>query len=148
MSGSRYGLQIRAATAADARGLATLFGTAGITVDARVLEARVEAFRSAAGTLLIAEEWGPPSGIVSLSWAPTLASDRPVARIDVLLVAPEDRRRGIARLLLKAASQAARTAGCGDLVLAAEGSDLEAFCRATGFDPLDRLFRRSLRKRT
>ena len=148
--GSRYGLQIRAATALDARGIGALLGTVGLAIDPRLLETRIEAIRAGPGTLLLAEEWGPPSGLVALSWSATLETDRPVARIDTLLVAPEDRRRGIGRTLLKAGAQAARGAGCGDLVLAvADGAiGLDAFCRATGFEEAARAFRRSLRKRT
>ncbi len=134
---------------ADARGIAELFGAAGIAMDARALEARIDAIRSGPGTLLLAEEWGPPSGLVGLSWAASLETDRPVARIGTLLVAPDDRRRGIGRTLLKAGAQAARAAGCGDLVLdVGDGADgLDAFARATGFEPSGRVLQRSLRKR-
>jgi aminoglycoside 6'-N-acetyltransferase I len=136
--GNRYGLQIRAAIVADARGIAELFGAAGIAMDARALEARIDAIRSGPGTLLLAEEWGA-----------SLETDRPVARIGTLLVAPDDRRRGIGRTLLKAGAQAARAAGCGDLVLdVGDGADgLDAFARATGFEPSGRVLQRSLRKR-
>ena len=48
---------------------------------------------------------------------------------------------------MKAAAQAARSAGCGLLELAAtEDPSLEAFCQATGFTPAGRRFLRPLRK--
>ena len=148
--GNRYGLQIRTATAADARGIAELFATSGRILDPRALESRIEAVRATPGALLLADEWGPPSGLVHLAWIPTIGADRPLAVIEFLLVAPDDRRRGIGRTLLKAGSQAARAAGCGDLVLSIAGEidTLGAFCRATGFDETAREFRRSLRKKS
>lgn len=146
---SRYGLEIRAATEADAPALAELLRAAGWTVAPRGLAVRLGALQASGGTALVALDWGPPSGLVALHWHPTLESDLPVAQITTLLVGPDDRRRGIARLLLKAASQAARVAGCGTLrVSAAPDRDgLAAFCRATGFAEADTGFVRPLRKK-
>jgi GNAT superfamily N-acetyltransferase len=95
--------------------------------------------------LLIAMEWGPPSGVVAVHWFASLEHDEPVARITTLMVAPEARRRGIGRLLVKAASQAARVAGCG--VLEVVGSEFGAFCGATGFVADGERFVRGLRRR-
>jgi GNAT superfamily N-acetyltransferase len=98
--------------------------------------------------VLIASEWGPPSGVVVLHWRRGLLAPLATARIDLLLVAPEGRRRGVGRLLLKAAAQAARTAGCGVLRLdiAPGAPDLRAFCEATGFSDDGSTFSRPLRK--
>ncbi len=66
----------------------------------------------------------------------------------MLVVDADERRHGIGRLLLKSASQAARTAGCDTLELAGDGEGpLAAFCLATGFVPGGAAFIRSLRKR-
>jgi GNAT superfamily N-acetyltransferase len=145
---SRYGLEIRAATPIDAPGLATLLAAAGHAAEARDLAERLVALRDASGTALIAAQWGPPSGLVVLHWYPTLEEARPTAQITTLLVDAEDRRRGIGRLLVKAAAQAARTAGCGRLEVLAgpEASSLHEFCRATGFAEAGTRFVRSLRK--
>ena len=74
----------------------------------------------------------------------------PIAQITTLLVAPDDRRRGLGRLLLKAAAQAARTAGCDglEMVLPPDRPDLEAFCAATGFVAAGTRLTRPLRKRS
>ncbi len=109
---SRYGLQIRTATPADAPGIAELFQNAGRPIEVAALAERLAALQQAPGTALLALEWGPPSGLIALTWYPVLVDDHPVARITTLLVGPEDRRRGVGRLLLKAASQAARAAHC------------------------------------
>ncbi len=147
---SRYALEIRAATAFEAPGLATLLAEAGHTIDAAAIAERLAALQGGSGVALAALQWGPPSGLVILHWYRTLVAPRPVAQVSLLLVAAEDRRRGIGRMLLKAAAQAARTAGCGDMeIMAAPGdASLQAFCAATGFEPAGERFIRPLRKRT
>ncbi|WP_342152607.1 GNAT family N-acetyltransferase [Methylorubrum sp. SB2] len=145
--GSRYGLEIRGITAADAPGLAEMLASAGLP--APELAGRLDGLRHGSGTALLALEWGPPSGIVVLHWYPALFEAAPVAQITTLLVAPDDRRRGIGRQLLKSASQAARMAGCDSLQVLAppEASELAAFCRATGFAEGPGGFVRPLRKK-
>ena len=144
----RYGLDIRAVTANEAPGLAILLAEAGHVIDPRDLAARLATLRSASGTALVALKWGPPSGLVVVHWFPTLHTARPIAQITTLLVSGEDRRQGIGRLLVKAAAQAARVAGCGDLEIIADpdAPALAAFCRATGFADAGTRFARSLRK--
>lgn len=141
----RYGMEIRAATAAEAPGLATLLAEAGLKVEPRALAERLTTLRQGASTALVALQWGPPSGVVLLHWRPTLTAGH-VAEVSLLLVAAEQRRQGIGRLLLKAAAQAARVAGCERIEIAAEGPELAAFCRATGFAEAGARFTRSLRK--
>ncbi len=145
---TRYGLEIRAATAAEAPGLSELLTASGHPIPARILAERIEALRDGPGTALVALEWGPPSGLVVLHWYRTLYAAQPTAQITTLLVGAHERRRGIGRLLVKAAAQAARVAGCGTLELsAATGrADLHDFCRATGFTEAGPRFTRALRK--
>ncbi len=143
----RYGLEIRAATAADAPGLVDLMDAAD---GPAALAARLDAFRDASGIVLVAVEWGPPSGLVALNRVRTLTDDLPVGQIGCLVVGPEQRQRGVARLLLKAASQAARAAGCGSLHLIVPPADPGArgFAEATGFAEIGAVYVRSLRKRS
>jgi len=145
---SRYGMEIRTAMAADAPGIAELLATGGLDIAPRSLADRLDAIRRDSGAALIALEWGPPSGLVLIHWYRTLTADQPTAQIATLFVGPDSRRRGIGRALLKAASQAARVAGCGALELRAhaDDSDLAAFCRATGFTGTGHVFGRALRK--
>jgi hypothetical protein len=89
---SRYGLAIRAAHAGDAEGVAVLMRTAGLLLDARGLSQRLEAIPVEAGLVLLAEEWGPPSGILVLGWRWTLTDVLRVAEVTTLLVDPEQRR--------------------------------------------------------
>lgn len=147
---TRYGLEIRAATAAEAPGLSELLAAAGYPIPKHILAERLEAMRQEQGTALVALEWGPPSGLVVLHWYRTLESAQPIAQITTLLVGLDERRRGIGRLLVKAAAQAARVAGCGALELSAgtEVPELDAFCRATGFAEAGPRFVRALRKKS
>ena len=87
--------------------------------------------------------------MVALHYHPTLEADRRSARITTLFVSADDRRRGIGRLLLKAAAQAARSAGCDDLRLdaPADREDLKAFCLSTGFLEAGASLVRPLRKK-
>jgi aminoglycoside 6'-N-acetyltransferase I len=146
---SRYGLEIRSAGGGDAVGLCALLGTAGRIITSAAMAERLEAMRDEPGAALIAAEWGPPSGVVLLHWYRTLDAAQPTALITMLLVAPDDRRRGIGRLLVKAAAQAARVAGCGALALLAapEERALHAFCLSTGFLEDGSRFLRPLRKK-
>lgn len=147
---SRYGLSIRAADTGDVDGLAELLKTAGLTLARDKLALRLKAVQAEPGVLLIADEWGPPSGVIVVHWHSVLTADLKVGWISMLLVDPDRRRNGVARLLLKAASQAARSAGCGELVLnpPVGPGDLRTFCLATGFVESGEVFTRALRKRS
>ncbi len=146
---SRYGLEIRAATAGDAAGLAELLGVAMPNLTPRDVADRLEALHRQPGAVLLALEWGPPSGVIALHWYATLEAPQPTARITTLLVGPDHRRRGIGRLLLKAASQAARMAGCDELELLASPDQpaLRAFCGGCGFSGTGLRFVRGLRRK-
>ncbi len=145
---SRYGLEIRAATPADAPGVAELLAGCGHPVRPADMAVRLERLQRMPGTALLALEWGPPSGIIVLHWYAGLASNHPVADVTLLLVGPGERRRGLARLLLKAASHSARSAGCHEIGLhaPADAPGLLAFCQATGFTPDGVGLRRPLRR--
>lgn len=147
--GGRYGLEIRAADAADAPGLAELLAAADRPVAAAALARRLDRLRGGPGVVLVAAEWGPPTGVVALHWHPGLEADAPTAHVDLLLVSPEERRRGVGRLLLKAAAQAARQAGCERLHLPApdDAPELAAFALATGFIRAGGRLARPLRKK-
>ena len=133
--GNRYGLEIRAAAGSDAPGLGELLGAAGVAVGAADLTVRLDALQGGGGTALVAVEWGPPSGLIALSPVRTLEAPRATGLITTLIVGAESRRRGIGRVLLKAAGRAARQAGCDRLVLSVGPGqdDLRAFCEAAGF---------------
>ncbi len=146
---SRFGLEVRAATAADAPGLCELLETLGRPVAVRSMTERLDALSEEPGVVLIALEWGPPSGVVAVSWRRLLLADAPQAEVSVLAIDPQHRRRGVGRLLLKASSQAARLAGCAQMILdaPADAPGLQAFCRSSGFEATGARFTRPLRKK-
>ena len=146
---TRYGLEIRAATGVEAPGLAELLRAAGHDIASRVLAERLDAMRQQAGVALVALEWGPPSGLVVLHWYRTLEAAGPTAQITTLLVGLDERRRGIGRLLVKAAAQASRLAGCDALEMAAAPglAGMHEFCLATGFAESGTRYVRALRRK-
>jgi N-acetylglutamate synthase-like GNAT family acetyltransferase len=144
--GPRQGIELRGAVALDAGDVARLLRQPEA---ARNMAERLEAIaRDPHGTLLVAADYGPVVGLIALHWHPVLQQPRPVARISALVVAAEERHRGIGRMLLKAGSQAARQAGCDGLEMLAESDEARGFCTATGFQEIGHCFSRSLRKRT
>ena len=147
MSGRR-GLSIRTVVGADAAAVAELLAATGCPVAASVLAGRLAVLGAGTGTVLAAWEWGPPSGLIVVHWYATLLGALQTAQVDLLVVGPQERRRGVGRLLVKAASQAARVAGCGAIDLPVAGCDEETagFCLATGFVDQGRRFSRKLRK--
>jgi N-acetylglutamate synthase-like GNAT family acetyltransferase len=146
-SSLRYGVEVRSAQAADAPELARLLAQAGFPSTPAAAADRLDAMRARPDcAVLVATGWTGLSGMVALHWAPTLGHPRPVAHITTLVVDADERRHGIGRMLLKAASQAARVAGC-DVMELVSGAG-EAFCRATGFTEGTAVFTRSLRRRS
>lgn len=141
-------MSIRSAEASDAGALTELLSGADFRLDPASLAERIELVRRGYGTILIAEEWGPPSGVIELAVVPTLAEGRPTGRIGFLFVAAEARRRGVGRLLVKAAAQSARSAGCGTLLAeTADGCGLASFWEANGFVAAGTSRTRPLRKK-
>jgi aminoglycoside 6'-N-acetyltransferase I len=146
---NRYGLEIRAAAAPDAPGLAALLAAEGVGVAPADLAGRLDALQADGGTALVAVDWGPPSGLVAVAPVHTLGAARAFGLVTTLVVAADSRRRGIGRVLLKAAGRAARQAGC-DRLLLGVGPDqdaLRAFCAAAGFAEDGRILTRPLLKR-
>ena len=147
-SGSRYGVEVRGAVATDGPEIARLLAEAGVAAMPGEVTDRLEGLRARADSaVLVTAGYAGLNGLVAVQWAPVLHLPRPVAQITMMVVAADERRRGIGRLLLKAASQAARSAGCDRLEAAAEGEAMGAFCRAAGFAGGALVFGRSLRKR-
>ena len=95
---NRYGLAIRAANAGDAEGIGALLRAAGLAVDHRGLALRLDEIPALAGLVLLAEDWGPPGGVLALRWSWTLFEAQKVAEVTALVVDPEQRRKGIAAL--------------------------------------------------
>ena len=93
----RFGLTIRTAAVADADGLHALLIRCGGSLSRERLAINLLAAKEEAGTALIADEWGPPTGIIALHWMTVLTEPLKVAEVTLLLVDPERRRSGVAK---------------------------------------------------
>jgi aminoglycoside 6'-N-acetyltransferase I len=149
-SGTRYGVDIRGAVPADAPDMALLLRQLGYEVDAREAAERLERIgRDPDGTLLVATGYdGAVIGLVAVHWCTMMQQARPVARITTMVVDDRERRRGIGRILMKAAAQAARAAGCDvlELTTALHRAEAQSFYQSIGFTLTAQRFSRSLRK--
>ena len=140
----RHGVDLRGAAATDAAGLAALLGA-----PPEAMRRRLERLLAdTATTVLVALDYdGALIGAAVLQTRPGLLEDAPVATLATLFVAAAERRRGIARLLLKAAAQAGRSAGCEAMAMLAAEAPAQCFCEASGFTPDGQGFTRPLRRR-
>ncbi len=140
----RHGVDLRGAATTDAAGLATLLGAPPETMRRRLERLLADA----ATTVLVALDYdGALIGVAVLQTRPTLLEDTPVAVLSTLFVAAAERRRGIARLLLKAACQAGRSAGCEAVAMLAIEPPAQRFCATSGFTPEGQSYLRPLRRR-
>ncbi len=141
-------MDVRSAVPSDAADIAGLLGQIGEAVLARTVVVRLEGM-SRDSAVLVATGFAPAIGVIALHWSRGLASNAGLARIDVLVVNKEDRRRGIGRMLLKSASQLARMAGCEVLEIVAGqcGDSGAGFLATTGFAGCGQLICRPLRRR-
>lgn len=147
MATLRYGVELRAAAPADGPELARLLAQAGWHVSPADAAGRLDQMRQS-GAVLVATGWQGLAGLAALHWAPTLQAPRPVAALTALVVDADERRHGIGRMLLKAASQAARAAGCDtlDAILPDTQPGGRDFLLASGFIPSGQGMTRSLRR--
>ncbi|MCQ4160548.1 GNAT family N-acetyltransferase [Roseomonas sp. GC11] len=150
-AGQRYGVELRGPLPADAADVAALLAQLGAPSSPPQAGARLEALaRDPACGVLVATGWnGRVIGLVALHRTPSLLAERPEARITALVVDEAERGAGIGRLLVKAASQWARAAGCDRLELALPSGSTVAscFCAALGFTGNGESVSRPLRKR-
>ena len=144
------GIDIRGGLPADASDIAGLLGQLGYPMTAREAAGRMEAVAGdPTAAMLVATGWGPVVGVVAVNWCAMLHRPARIARITTLVVDDAARGTGVGRMLVKAASQWARTAGCDTLELTSgvQRHDAHAFYRAIGFENSSLRFSRSLRRR-
>lgn len=129
-------ISIRAATPADAPALAA-FNAAfnGVHDPPEQLAARMAA-ASALETALLAEDDGQVAGFACLRVVPCLLYAEPYAELTELYVDPAHRRRGVARTLIGAAEQLARSRGAAEVIImtGVANAAAQALYRSAGYE--------------
>jgi len=139
-------LTIRPATAADAEAVAALLTDFNEVHTDAVAAARRMAAMQGTETVLLALRDGVAVGLCSLHVVPFLSADHPYAEVTELYVAPEHRRRGIARRLMAAAEELARSQGAPAVYLQTGLTNdvAQAFYRSLGYADYGLAMRRRL----
>jgi GNAT superfamily N-acetyltransferase len=122
---------IRRATPRDVAAMAVLLGQLGYPVEPDRLAARLERLPDST-TVFVTDD---VSGLAALDVRQSLQRDAPRAQIVALVVHEDARGRGVARELVSAIEEAARAAGCRQLVVVSgdHRPDAHAAYRALGY---------------
>jgi ribosomal protein S18 acetylase RimI-like enzyme len=138
-------LVIRPARPADSEAVAALVTGLGFETAAGDIADRLPRLKKAGETPLVAEQ-GEVIGVLAWHVTPVLHRPRPVGRITMMVVAREERRRGVGRALVEAALAQLRAKGCG-LVEVTSNVDLSGahgFYRKLGFERTSYRFAKGL----
>lgn len=111
-------IEIRAGTIGDTPAMQQLLAQLGYSMTVGDLLARLEQLLAAGpNPVLVAVDGTAVIGLLALHWASMLQHPAPIARITTLVVRDDMRGRGVGRLLIEAAAELAKGAGCGVLKL-------------------------------
>ena len=136
-------LDIRDATNSDAEAVAELLGELGYPVQPTDVPGRLARFTSGGnGRVLVAVADGVVRAFAAVEITYPIHHSKPVAHLSSFAVGRPARRQGIGRRLLGAVEQAARDAGCRDVVVtsAEHRADAHAFYPAAGWGATGRRF--------
>ena len=133
---------IREARVADAGPIAELVALLGHEVVTEAVEARLEMFGSSDCAQIVATDNGRIIGLCGLHIMHAIHRDYPVGRITILVVAPQQRGRGLGRLLVGAAEEHLRRAGCKLLEVTSNDllTDAHQFYLHMGFEQTSKRF--------
>jgi ribosomal protein S18 acetylase RimI-like enzyme len=138
-------LSVRPARPADSEAIAALVAKLGFKTAAEDIGARLESLKKAREAPLVAEQ-GSVVGVLAWHVTPVLHRPRPVGRITMMVVAEDERRRGVGRALVDAACRELRAKGCG-LIEVTSNVDLSGahgFYRRLGFERTSYRFAKAL----
>lgn len=136
---------IREARSGDIPSLAVLIRALGYEVDEEGLGSRLADLAAQDRPTLVAET-DRIAGCITLGITPVLHRPRPVGRITMLVVAEDVRGQGLGRLLVEAAEQRLREAGCGLIEVTSNlrRADAHAFYERLGYERTSYRFYRPL----
>lgn len=137
---------VRQARSADAPALVALIRLVGADVDAAGVRKRLAASAKSAAPPLVATLGDEVVGLAGLNVMPTIHRDRPVGRINVLVVAESARGQGLGRMLVEVAERRLRDVGCGIIEVTSNDRLIKAhaFYRHLGYEQTSQRFCKSL----
>ena len=137
---------IRDARPDDADAIARLLEQLGYPTEVAAVPSRLERLRIVGDRLVVAELDGKVAGLAQLHVSPTMALERPAAKIDGLVVDESCRGRGIGRALVAEMEAEARARGCSLLYLttATRSEDAHEFYRGVGLEETGKRFGKNL----
>ena len=140
-------IRVRPADEGDVLVVQELLGQLGYVLTVEEVRTRL-ALLAASRTdpVLVATEGSRAVGLIAMHCATMLHHTEPVARITALVVRDGVRGKGVGRILVSAAADVARQAGCGilELTTATHRTEAQAFYRALGFTASSLRFHRAV----
>jgi N-acetylglutamate synthase-like GNAT family acetyltransferase len=134
---------VRAAAEADAPVIAELLGGLGYSVERGFVRNRLAMLSSRSDdSVLVAENLGQVVGVISVHVFPLFHADYWIGRITALVVRPDQRGRGVARVLMQAAEEFSWNRQAIRVEVDSGGSHYTApaFFERTGYERVDRYF--------
>jgi len=140
------GPRLRDAKPADAPAIVALVQLLGHTVDEKGVRERINLLAADNLAPLVATLDKKIVGLCGISLMAAIHRERPVGRINILVVAEEARGQGIGRLLLEAAEAQLRELGCGLVEITSNDrlTEAHAFYRAMGYERTSIRFAKTL----
>ncbi len=136
-------IRIRSAEAGDAPAIAGILSQAGYPASEATIAARLARHGAdACSDVMVADDGKRLHGLACAHVIPLLHDEHDLCRMTILAVAETSRRRGVGRLLLASVEEFARLNGCRrvEITSAEHRAAAHAFCRALGYQEIERRF--------
>lgn len=138
--------EVRLAKISDVPAIAALIASLGAEFDEKGVAERFAALRRTSAPPLVATLGKAVVGLAGLHVMPALHRDKPVGRINVLVIAKDQQGQGLGRLLVEAAEAKFRSIGCGLIEITSNNSLTKAheFYRHLGYQGTSLRFAKEL----
>ena len=137
---------VRPAMPRDSAAVTELILYLGHEIDQKAVRRNIAALSKAGEPPLVAVEGKRVIGLVGIHKTPTVHRPAPLGRLTILVVAEDAQNRGIGRMLVEAAEQALRKAGCKQVEVTSNDrrSRAHAFYRHLGYERTSMRFFKTL----